>query len=188
MPESNEVSKLKDKDAVLLSHHNLHTWRTLIWIVNAFLSLPPDSGNAACCGRCHVRLNQLMKPMLVKPDQRDPISLTRFNAVTVSRLLDSSASSCASAAQQKPAWHDGEAFFQLTVAVGTAGLTWSCSHCSTPHCHPDCTAGCRGMRESRQQQCQSECSWSVAKDKKKQARTTDDAWQGRLKAGFSECN
>lgn len=41
-----------------------------------------------------------MKPMLVKPDQRGPISLTRSDAVTVSRLLDSSAPSCASAAQQ----------------------------------------------------------------------------------------
>jgi hypothetical protein len=32
-----------------------------------------------------------------------------------------------------------------------------------PHHHPDCTAGCRGARESRQQQCQSEHSWSVVK-------------------------
>jgi len=44
-----------------------------------------------------------MKLMLIKLDQHDPISLTRFDAVTVSRLLDSSALSCALAAQQKPA-------------------------------------------------------------------------------------
>ena len=164
-----------------------HAWRTLIWIVNAFSSLPSDSGNAACCSRCHIRLNQLMKLMLVKPDQCDPISLIRFDAVTISRLLDSSALSCALAVQQKPAWHDGEAFFWLTVAVKTAGPTRSRSHCSTPHRHPDCTAGRRGVRESRQQQCQSERSWSVVKDKKKQARTTDDTWQDRLKTEFLKC-
>lgn len=165
-----------------------HTWRMLVWIVHAFSGLPLNSGNVVCCGCCHIRLNQLMKLMLVKPDQCDSISLIKSDAVMVSRLHDSSASSCASAVQQKPAWHDDEAFFQLSIAAETAGPTWSHSHCSTFYCHLNCTAGCRGVRESRQQQCQSECSWSVIKDKKKQARTINDAWQGRLKAEFSECN
>jgi len=95
--------------------------------------------------------------------QSDPIA---FDAGTVSRLSDSSAPSCASAAQQKPA-RGREAFFPLAVAAGRAA--------PTPHPHADRSAGRQGCDRVEAARMPARTATEVShRVKEKQARTREE--------------
>jgi len=101
--------------------------------------LLPDPGNVACCRWPPRQPNQPVTPHASRARPAWPNQVpTAFNAGRVSGPPDSSAPSCAWAAQQKPA-RGREAFFRLAVAAGRAA-----PDPSAPHDRSDRSAGRRG--------------------------------------------